>query len=213
MNISTDTVADFLSAHDLDPNLASEFVEFLRADETRRGQQTDTRNIHDYLKSLSTDEVKDDLAKTRSNLVVAFYNVLGDFNLSSGIRNANWYNIEKVWIIGRKKWDRRGAVGSHNYIEVDHNPEIISVIDHYRARKYAIVSAEISDKSESIVHYPWNPNTFLIFGEEGAGVPQNILDRCDDIVHIPGRGSVRSLNVATTAGIFMHSYSAHIGLI
>lgn len=207
MNVSTDAVADFLSNHNLDPNLAPDLVEYLRADEARRGQTMDTRNIHDYLKELSTPDVKVELDKTRSGLVVAFYNVLGDFNLSSGIRNANWYNIEKVWIIGRKKWDRRGAVGAHNYIDVDHNIEISSVITMYRNRGYRIVAAEITDNSTPLENYVWERDTFLIFGEEGAGLSTEILDECDDVVHISARGSVRSLNVATCSGTFMYDYT------
>lgn len=213
MNVSTDAVADFLSAHNLDPNLAPDLVEYLRADETRRGQVEDTRNIHDYLKHLSTPDVKVELDKTRSGLVPIFYNVLGDFNLSSGVRNANWYNCEAAWLIGRKKWDRRGAVGSHNYIDLRHNIEISSVVTMYRNRSYRIVAAEISEGAVPLTTYNWADKSVIIFGEESAGISQEVLDTVDDVVYIPGRGSVRSLNVATAAGTFMYDYSLKAGYL
>lgn len=214
MKISTDTVADFFSANNIDPDLAPDLLEYLRADEVRRGQNTeDTRNIHEYLKELSTPDVKHRLDETRSGLVAAFYNVLGDFNLSSAVRNANWYNIEKVWFVGRKKWDRRGAVGTHNYIDVNHSPEMLPLIEQYRALGYTIAAAEVSKDAVPLTTYNWQDKTFLIFGEEGAGVPKEILDVVDDVVIIPARGSVRSLNVATAAGTFMYDYSLKAGYL
>lgn len=206
MNVSVAAIAEYLREHGLDEDHAPALVEYLRADETRRGQNQDTRNIHDYLKSMSTEDVKQDLETTRTGLVPIFYNVAGDFNLSSGVRNANWYNCESVWIIGRKKWDRRGAVGSHNYIDLKYNTEIFSVLEMYRHRGYRLVAAEISEQSNSLDTYVWQDKSVVIFGEESAGIPDNVLNLVDDVIHIPGLGSVRSINVSTASGTFMYDY-------
>lgn len=216
MNISIEAVAEFLAANNADASLAPALLEHLRADESRRGQKTgDSRNIHDYLKELSTDDVFEDLSQSRSGMVSVFLNVIGDFNLSSGIRNHNWYNGECVWIVGKKKWDRRGAVGSHHYVDLRHadSEHMTSLIEQYRADGYTIVAAEITDDSVPLNTFGWPDKVVVIYGEEGAGVPQTVLDYCDHIVHIPGRGSVRSINVAACAATFLYDYSNKRGYL
>lgn len=173
----------------------------------------DTRNIHDFLKSLSTEEIRDDLHKTRSGLVSVFVNILGDFNLSSGVRNANWFNINRVIIAGRRKWDRRGAVGTQHYTQVDYVATAHDAIAALRTEGYRIVAAEINEDAVPLTTYQWQEKSAVIYGEEGAGLSADILAEVDDVVYIPGRGSVRSLNVSTTSGIFDYDYSMKMGLI
>lgn len=216
MNVSTEAVAEFLAANGVDTELAPGLLEHLRADAARRGQKSgDTRNIHDYLKGLSTEEVFQDLSKTRSGMVSVFLNVLGDFNVSSAIRNHNWYNGQCVWIVGNKRWDRRGAVGAHNYVDLMHakSEHMGALIENYRNDGYSIVAAEITDNSVPLNSFGWMEKVVVIYGEEGAGVSEDVLEMCDHVVHIPGRGSVRSINVAACAATFMYDYSNKRGYL
>lgn len=214
MNISSETVAEFFATHGINPILAPDLLAHLRADEKHRGQdQKDTRNIHDYLKRLSTDEVREDLVKTRSGFVPVFFNVVGDFNLSSGIRSHNWFNGETVWLAGKRKWDRRGAVGAHHYVDLKHTDDIFGLIDQYRADGYTVVAAEITDDSTPLHTFDWPDKVVCIFGEESAGVSEDVLSRVDTVIHIPARGSVRSLNVASCATTFMYDYASKRGYL
>lgn len=177
---------------------------------------TDTRNIQDKYRGWETDLIAADLDTTHSHFNSVFINVAGDFNKSSGVRNTNWFNGETVAIVGDKKWDRRGAVGTQNYTRVfnhslDDFKEIL--IPSFIGLGYTIVAAEIDERAVSLVSYDWPEDVVVIFGEEGAGLSQEILDLCDDVVYCPGRGSVRSLNVATTSGIFLYDYSVKRGYI
>lgn len=172
-----------------------------------------TYNVHDYMKELTKEEINERLDITRSGLVQVFVNVLGDFNLSTSIRSGNWFNSAAVWIVGRKKWDRRGAVGSHNYIPVHYARSVDECFEILRADGYTIVAAEITDDAIPLTTYEWDEKTAVIYGEEGAGLSKELLDKVDDVIYIPGRGSVRSLNVATTSGIFAYDYHAKRGYI
>lgn len=166
----------------------------------------DNRNIHDHLKHLQTEEVREALAKTAAPLVSVFVNIMGDMNLSSGLRNNNWFNTRKVMIAGRRKWDRRGAVGTQHYSLVDHAPSAIDAIERLKSEGYRIIGAEISDDAVPLTTYEWQDKSAVIYGEEGAGLSAEVLAAVDDVVFIPGRGSVRSLNVSTTSGIFTYDY-------
>lgn len=166
----------------------------------------DNRNIKEEYRWWDHEEIVADLEKTRSKYVSIFLNVTGDFNISSGIRAGLWFNTAGAYIVGKKKWDRRGAVGAHNYMPVDHFADMAELITHLRGMDYRIVAAEINDQAVPIFGYQWQEKTAVIFGEENMGVPESILDLCDDVVYIPGNGSIRSLNVASTACFFAGKY-------
>ena len=166
----------------------------------------DTRNVQDKYKWWEQDKIVEDLDLTRSEFVTVCMNLDGDFNLSSLVRNSAWFNNHSVWIVGRKKWDRRGAVGTQNYMDIQYRLEPLDAIAELKANGFTVVGAEISDDSIELQHYKFPQRVAVIFGEEGLGLSQEIMDACDAIVSIPGRGSVRSLNVANTGGIFLWEY-------
>lgn len=173
----------------------------------------DGRNIADKYKWWEEVDITQDLDKNRSKLVNVFVNLSKDMNLGTGVRNSNWFNTQPVMIAGRRKWDRRGAVGTHVYSGITHNETVEESIAELRADGYTIVAAEIDEKAVPLPSYQWDEKSAVIYGEEGAGLSQEVMSLVDDVVFIPGRGSVRSLNVATTSGIFMYDYSMKTGLI
>lgn len=175
----------------------------------------DTRNIVDKYRGWETDLICDDLIKTQSGFHAAFVNVEGDFNKASGVRNANWFNTGDTYMYGKKRWDKRGAVGAHHYTCVLNFPYqiLLDTIVSWQSYGTKIVAAEIDDRAVPLTTYDWPEDVVVLFGEENAGLSKEILDAVDDIVYIPGRGSVRSLNVSTTSGIFMYDFSVKRGLI
>lgn len=168
--------------------------------------EEDNRNIKPEYRWWDHEDIVADLEKTRSKYVSIFLNLTGDFNISSGIRAGLWFNTAGAYIVGRKKWDRRGAVGAHNYMPVKHFEDMSDLIGHLKTMGYMVIAAEISDDALSLVEYNWAEKTAVIFGEENSGVPKDVLDMCDEVVYIPGNGSIRSLNVSQSAGIFAYDY-------
>lgn len=176
-------------------------------------QTEDNRNISEKYRWWDHERIVEDLDTKRSGLISVFMNVAGDFNLSSGIRNNLWFNSSGVWICGNKKWDRRGTVGSHHYLDVEHSPSFEELVAELREQGYRIVAAEITPNAVPLTTYAWEERSVVIFGEESKGLSEDVLASVDDIVYIPGQGSVRSLNVATTSGIFAYDYSMKTGHI
>lgn len=171
----------------------------------------DERNIKEQFKGQSQQQIEDFLYDTQYPMIFMFVNVNGDFNKSTGVRNASFFNFEKVAIYGKRKWDRRGAVGANKYIPV------VSVesdwLDNWLARQrdrgYRIVALEnnIDYTTIDLQYYDFAEKTVVIFGEEGSGLTNDILDQVDDIVEIVGLGPMRSLNVGTASGIIAYEYT------
>lgn len=173
----------------------------------------DKRNVQDKYKWWLDLDIRADLEKTASGLSLVLLNLTGDFNVSSAIRVGNWFNVSSVYIVGKRHVDTRGAVGAHHYMTIEKRPEIEDVIAELKAKGKTIVAAEIADGAVALADYAWPSDVAIIFGEELRGVPEAVLSLCDAVVMVPGRGSVRSLNVATTAGIFSFDYSNKRGLL
>lgn len=165
------------------------------------------RNVADYLKWLTEEETEKYLAERRLNFSVLILNILFDNNAGNIVRSANAFGAQEIILYGHKKFDRRASVGAEFY-------------SHFRHLRFAedleglfkefdqIVAIENTADAVGLSDFKWDKNkkTLMIFGQESAGIPPEILKKCDAVVAINQRGSVRSLNVAVAAGIVMNDY-------
>jgi tRNA G18 (ribose-2'-O)-methylase SpoU len=160
-------------------------------------------NVADHLKGKTVEEIKQQLKATAHPFAVAMENWISDFNFSSLVRNANAFNFREVFYIGDKKVDRRGMVGTHNYLNVNF---IESIDDLIKLKgKYVFAGIDNIPGSISFSSYSAVPNTLFIFGSEGTGLTPTLQGLCDIIIHIEQHGSVRSLNAAVASGIIMYN--------
>lgn len=168
-------------------------------------------NVIDSLKNLAIPDIANYCSRNSIPASVGMINIGGDFNLSTMIRNANFFGFSSVHYVGKKKWDKRGSVGTHNYTPVYHHKDESSFISQLSGRTIIAVEnniPEYSHKTHNLFHYQFDNTTqpIFLFGEENRGLSDFILDKSDIILTIPNYGSVRSLNVGTTSGIVMGLY-------
>ena len=167
--------------------------------------QKTKKAVIDYYQYWETEAIKADLDTKRHNFSVLCCHIQGDFNIGSVIRNANAFLASEVVIYGRKRWDRRGAVGTHNYTNLKYVKKDES-LDWLK--DYHVVAMDNIPGAVPIDDYKWPEDkpVVMVFGEEGAGVHQNVLDLADDIVYIKQYGSTRSLNVGCASAVAMQDY-------
>ena len=168
-------------------------------------------NIIDSLKDLEIPQIAEYCSKNSIPASVGMINIGGDFNLSTMIRNANFFGFRSVHYVGKKKWDKRGSVGTHHYTPLYYHKDEQSFISQLSGRTIIAIEnniPEYSHKTVNLFNYQYNDivEPIFLFGEENKGLSDFILDKCDIILTIPNYGSVRSLNVGTTSGIVMGLY-------
>lgn len=163
-----------------------------------------TRNVKDEFKALTVEQIRSSLQETSFPYAVCFEHWIGDFNLGTGIRNANAFNSREVFYLGDKRWDKRAAVGVHNYTSINFLPTIEDFIQ--LKDKYYIVGVDNITGSVPLSSYSWKENTLMVFGEEGVGLTPEIQKLCQEMVAIEMFGSVRSLNSGTASGIVMNDF-------
>ena len=170
--------------------------------------ENDTRNMIDEFKGLSNEDVKSKLDQSRSGLEVAIENVEHDFNVGTIVRSANNFNVSAVHIIGRHKYNRRGAMCTDKYLTVKYwasaeefladqreRGRVVVAIENNTPRARALGTAELSEK------------TTLVFGSEGNGITAELLEAADEVRFIESFGSTRSVNVGVAAGIAMYEWT------
>ena len=168
-------------------------------------------NVIDSLKELEIPDIANYCHSTSIPASVAMININGDFNLSTMVRNANFFGFRSVHYVGKKKWDKRGSVGTHNYTPIYHHKDEESFLLQCSGRTLIAIEnniPEYDDKTINLFHYKFYNalEPIFIFGEESKGLSNLILNRANVILTIPHYGSVRSLNVGTTSGIVMGVY-------
>ena len=166
-----------------------------------------TRNVIDEFKDLSNEEIHKKLDDRSNNFAVLMAHVTGDFNIGTVLRSANFHGVRDFFYYGRKKFDRRGCVGVHNYTPMQflRDPQNILGLKE----RYTLVGLENNiPRTISIHQFDWNLDRppCIVVGEECNWLGDDILGMCDVLLEIPNHGSIRSMNVGVAASIAMHDY-------
>ena len=170
------------------------------------------RNVVDHLKWMSTGEIKDKLVSQSKNFGLLLVNIDYDINTGTIIRAGNTFGAREVILYGRKKFDRRASVGAEFYTkfrQIEWEEQLQEVLEAYDV----IIALENNlPNTVQLPEFKWDPNLkyLICVGQEGDGLPQNILDQCNYTLEIPSFGSVRSLNVGVAASIVMYDYISKI---
>lgn len=165
-----------------------------------------TRNVVDYYRYWETEAVKADLDQKRHEFSVVIVNELRDFNVGTVVRNCNAFLARRIYLLGHKRYDRRGAVGTYLYEHVEHVKTLAELPDE------PLVAVDNVPGAEPIESFEWPSGPFLMaFGQEAVGLPPELLERAAHTVYITQYGSVRSLNVGTASGIAMYDYCRKLG--
>lgn len=166
-------------------------------------------NVLSEYQHLPVDDLREIAASRHLPYAVALANITGDLNTGVIIRTACVLGAERVFIFGKRKYDRRSTVGAHNYIELNYFEEDTEVFDWASAIQTIRVNGytPILIEQGGLPLYDFTPSHYtlpicLIFGSEDTGIPANIC-RTELCYTIPQPGILRSLNVSTAAGIAM----------
>jgi len=170
-------------------------------------------NVIDSLKNLAVKDIANYCQDKSIPASVAMVNIGGDFNLSTMVRNANFFGFRSVHYVGKKKWDKRGSVGTHHYTPMFHYKTEEDFIKSHSLSGRTLIAIENNiPEYKDITFDPFSfdfsniDEPIFIFGEENSGLSEKILMSCSCVLTIPTYGSVRSLNVGTASGIIMSIY-------
>ena len=168
--------------------------------------QNDTRNVIDKYKGLSVVEIKDDLDRSRHDFHVAIENFQHDFNIGTIARNANAFNAAGIHIIGRRHWNRRGAMKTEAYMNIFHHKTVMEFINWAKQNNLKLIAVDNQKGSKKLNEIELEKGSILVFGNESDGLSKEMVEACKEMVAIEQFGSTRSVNVGVASGILMYEF-------
>jgi tRNA G18 (ribose-2'-O)-methylase SpoU len=166
----------------------------------------DHRNVIDTYRYWTVAAIKADLDVTRLPLEIAVENLSRDFNMGTIIRNANAFNVHTVHIIGRRQWNKRGAMVTDLYMNIEYHESVSEFVDAMRLKDKAILAIDITENSVPISKTELPQQAVMVFGAEGPGLSEELKAAADIVTHIEQFGSTRSVNVGVASGIAMYAW-------
>ena len=166
----------------------------------------DRRNVEDKYRYWSVEAIKADLDEKRVDLHVGIENWQHDLNIGTIVRNANAFNIGTVHIIGKRQWNRRGAMVTDRYLNIVHHPTVENfVIAMHKDVRHIIAIDNLTGATP--LHEAKLPrHSVLVFGGEGPGLSDEMVAASEALVMIEQFGSTRSVNVGVASGILMYTW-------
>ncbi|WP_269046316.1 TrmH family RNA methyltransferase [Paenarthrobacter sp. Z7-10] len=166
----------------------------------------DRRNVVDGYRYWNHEAIVADLDSKRHNFHVAIENWQHDLNIGSVVRCANAFMAKEVHIIGRRRWNRRGAMVTDRYQHVRHHPTVEEFVNWASAEGLAVIGIDNFPDSVPLETYDLPRDCVLVFGQEGPGLTDQVHRSAQATLSIAQFGSTRSINASAAAAIAMHAW-------
>jgi tRNA G18 (ribose-2'-O)-methylase SpoU len=166
----------------------------------------DRRNVADHYRYWTVEAIVADLDTKRHPLHIAIENWQHDFNIGTVVRTGNAFNVAGVHIIGRRRWNRRGAMVTDKYMHVHHHPTVEDFLSWAYNESLPVLGVDLFPDSVPIESFDFPPACVMVFGQEGPGLSEEIHEAAQATLSIAQYGSTRSINAGVASGIAMHSW-------
>src|SRR3954471_3189054 len=165
----------------------------------------DRRNVVDRYRYWTLEAIVADLDTRRHPFHVAIENFGHDLNIGTVVRTANAFLAAEVHVVGRRRWNRRGAMVTDRYQHLRHHPDVAALAAHAVAEGLALVAVDNGPGAVPLETARLPERCVLLFGQEGPGLTPEARAAAGTTVSIAQFGSTRSINAGVAAGIAMHA--------
>lgn len=166
----------------------------------------DRRNVVDAYRYWTRDAIVADIDTRRHDLHVAIENFEHDANIGTVVRTANAFAVNTVHIVGRRRWNRRGAMVTDRYQHLLHHPDVDTLLQWAKEQGLTVVAIDNTPGSVPLETAELPERCLLLFGQEGPGVTEAARNGALMTCSIAQFGSTRSINAGVAAGIAMHAW-------
>nr|WP_111725213.1 RNA methyltransferase [Corynebacterium renale] len=169
-------------------------------------REGDTRNVVDAYRYWTREAIVADIDTRRHPLHIAIENFENDSNIGTVVRTANAFAVDTVHIVGRRRWNRRGAMVTDRYQHLMHHDTVSEVLAWAAEHGLQVVAIDNTPGSVPLETASLPENCLLLFGQEGPGVTPEAQQGAVMTCSIAQFGSTRSINAGVAAGIAMHAW-------
>jgi tRNA G18 (ribose-2'-O)-methylase SpoU len=164
----------------------------------------DQRNVIDKYRYWTVEAIKADLDSSRFDLHIAIENWQHDMNIGTIVRNANAFNVSAVHIVGKRHWNKRGAMVTDRYLAIFHHNTVDEFVTAVKGRH--IIAVDNLPGAVQLSQTKLPKKSVLVFGGEGPGLSDEMVAASEMMVAIEQFGSTRSVNVGVASGIVLYAW-------
>src|SRR4051794_20247207 len=166
----------------------------------------DRRNVVARYRYWTLEAIVADLDARRHPFHVGIENFTHDLNIGTVVRTANAFLAAEVHVVGRRRWNRRGAMVTDRYQHLRHHPDVAALLAFAGTQDLVVVAVDNGPRSVPLETVDLPRRCLLLFGQEGPGLTPAARAGAGLTVSISQFGSTRSLNAGVAAGIAMHAW-------
>ncbi|WP_122263555.1 TrmH family RNA methyltransferase [Ornithinimicrobium cerasi] len=167
----------------------------------------DARNVVDRYRYWRHEAIVADLDTRRHGFHVAVENWEHDFNIGSVVRTANAFNAAAFHVVGRRRWNRRGAMVTDRYQHEHHHADVAALVAWAGERGLPLLGVDNVPGSRPLEGYAVPRDCILLLGQEGPGLSVDALAACEEVLAITQHGSTRSMNAGAAAAVVMYHWA------
>ena len=169
-------------------------------------REGDSRNVVDAYRYWRREAIVADIDRRRHRLHVAIENFGNDANIGAVVRTANAFAVHTVHIVGRRRWNRRGAMVTDRYQHLAHHDTTEDLLGFAAEAGLRVVAVDNVPGAVRLEQASLPRDCLLVFGQEGPGISAAAQAGAEMTVSIAQFGSTRSINAGAAAGIAMHAW-------
>lgn len=169
-------------------------------------REGDRRNVVDAYRYWKREAIVADIDTRRHSLHIAIENFEHDANIGTVVRTANAFAVDTVHIVGKRRWNRRGAMVTDRYQHLQHHDSVAELLAWAKEAGLTVVAIDNTPGCVPLETADLPEKCLLLFGQEGPGVSQEAQDNASMTCSIAQFGSTRSINAGVAAGIAMHAW-------
>jgi tRNA G18 (ribose-2'-O)-methylase SpoU len=166
----------------------------------------DRRNVVDKYRYWTVEAIVADLDEHRHDFAVAIENWRHDLNIGTIVRTANAFLAREVVIVGRRRWNRRGAMVTDRYQHIRHIADAAALGSYAAEAGYTVIAIDNLPGAVPLETAQLPQRSLLLFGQEGSGLSDEARSVAGVVCSIAQFGSTRSINAGVAAGIAMHAW-------
>ena len=166
----------------------------------------DRRNVVDRYRYWKLEAIVEDLDRQRNPFHVAIENWQHDLNIGSVVRTANAFNAAGVHVVGRRRWNRRGAMVTDRYLHIHHHEDADALVEWAAGAGLPLLGIDNLPGAVPLETARLPRDCVLVFGQEGPGLSEPTRAACSSLLSIAQFGSTRSINAGAAAAIAMHTW-------
>ncbi|HFC7952194.1 TPA: TrmH family RNA methyltransferase, partial [Neisseria meningitidis] len=118
----------------------------------------------------------------------------------------NAFAVHTVHIVGRRRWNRRGAMVTDRYQRLCHHDSTTGLLEFAAGAGLTVVAVDNVPGAARLEQTALPRECLLLFGQEGPGITDDARAGAAVTVSIAQFGSTRSINAGVAAGIAMHAW-------